>query len=56
MREERSRLRAQVFLLEKERATSDAQQQTYVAQIRLLQTQMVRAHLPPTDLAAAQPD
>jgi hypothetical protein len=41
MREERSRLRAQVYLLEKERATSEAQHQTHLAQIKLLQTQMV---------------
>lgn len=38
MREERSRLRTQVYILEKERASHEAQQQTTTAQLRILQT------------------
>ncbi len=34
MREERSRLRTQVYILEKERASHEAQQQANAAQIR----------------------
>lgn len=34
MREERSRLRTQVYILEKERATHEAQQQANAAQLR----------------------
>ncbi|EFX90286.1 hypothetical protein DAPPUDRAFT_309841 [Daphnia pulex] len=38
MREERSRLRTQVYILEKERATHEAQQQATAAQLRSLNT------------------
>uniref|UniRef100_A0A0P4YFD7 Colorectal mutant cancer protein n=1 Tax=Daphnia magna TaxID=35525 RepID=A0A0P4YFD7_9CRUS len=38
MREERSRLRTQVYILEKERAAHEAQQQATTAQLRILHT------------------
>jgi len=41
MREERSRLRTQVYILEKERATSEAQQKTSAVRLKLLQNQLV---------------
>lgn len=41
MREERARLRTQVYLMEKERMSNEAQQQSYLAHIRLLQNQLV---------------
>lgn len=41
MREERSRLRTQVYILEKERVTNEAQQKTSAAHLKLLQNQLV---------------
>ena len=41
MREERSRLRTQVYILEKERVTNEAKQKSSAVHLKLLQNQLV---------------
>ena len=41
MREERSRLRTQVYILEKERVTNETQHKTSAVHLKLLQAQLV---------------